>query len=140
MGVSWPSVPAPSYRNYGCCSFLAIRRTSFPTRGSCKTESNSWPNRIRPRCLLVEYESYSSGDELIFFVRPWLLVHLVEDLFRTTLGDEPVVAEGLAERQPSKEDDDRDQAGDGHVVALADDLEEVLEPLVELLRQRHGKE
>src|SRR6185437_6121359 len=67
--------------------------------------------------------------------RPALFVHLVEDLVLTALLDEPVVAEALVQRQVGEEGDDRDQAGDGHVVALADDLEDVLPPLPALVEE-----
>src|SRR5215472_9418805 len=56
---------------------------------------------------------------------PSLFVHLVEDLVLTALADEPVVAEGLFQRQPGEERDDGDQARDGHVVPLGNDGEEV---------------
>src|SRR5580704_6800822 len=56
-----------------------------------------------------------------------LFVHLVEDLVLTPLAAQTVVPERLFERDPREEDDDRDQPGDGHVVPLGNDLEEVLQ-------------
>ena len=58
-----------------------------------------------------------------------LLIHPWPNGARASLADQPVVAEGLRQRKIGEEDDQWDEAHDGHVVALAHHLVDVLPAL-----------
>src|SRR5215813_42804 len=61
--------------------------------------------------------------------RQGLFLHLLQDLVRTALLNQLIVAAGLLQTDPGEEEDQEEHTGDWDVVRLEQDVEELIESI-----------